>query len=581
VKNQPFEENRVDLRHLDVCSVDPPGCTDIDDALHVRFLPNGNYEVGVHIADVSHFVRPGNAMDKEAAKRGTTVYLVDRRIDMLPELLGSDLCSLHENVDRYTFSCIWEISPEAEVLSTVYQKSIIHSRAAFTYNAAQERIENSKYQDPVTKSLRVLNELAKKFKQKRLEKGALVLSSPEVGFKMERDTNDPLEVELKELKDVNAMIEEFMLLANISVARKIFNTFPQCAMLRRHPIPPKSNFENLLNALSSRGHTIQIDSNKSLAESLDSIVFKDDPFMNKLVRMLTTRCMMQAVYICSGMFQENDFVHYGLAMDIYTHFTSPIRRYADVIVHRLLAAAIGADSTYPELVSKEHIHRLCENLNRRNRMAQRASRSSIELYTVLFFKDKQIEEEARVIRIMDNGFVVLVPRYGVEGIVTTAEPGKPAFFKHNIANNTLENEATKTTIRIFDTVIIQIKVENSNTQKQQVKFHLVKPIIPEMSVKPLEKPLTGDKAIEEMQKMVVVKKDKESKKKEKAEEPAATGEKDQQSKKKKKQQNEEDDQEDDEEQEKGSPEQKKIKKKKQKSDNEEPKKKKLKADSDD
>ena len=185
---------REDFRGWDICSIDPPGCTDIDDALHAKLLPNGNYEVGVHIADVSHFVKPLNAMDLEAQRRGTTVYLVDKRIDMLPSLLGTNLCSLRSNVDRLAFSCIWEITPEAEVVTVRYTKSIIRSKASLTYDEAQARLDDPKMNDTVSTGIKSLNFLAKKLRAKRIERGALTLASPEVRFKLEQDSQDPVDV---------------------------------------------------------------------------------------------------------------------------------------------------------------------------------------------------------------------------------------------------------------------------------------------------------------------------------------------------------------------------------------------------
>ena len=187
-------DNREDFRSWDICSIDPPGCTDIDDALHARKLPNGNYEVGVHIADVSHFVKPDNAMDLEARRRGTTVYLVDKRIDMLPSLLGTNLCSLRSNVDRLSFSCIWEMTPTAAVISCRYTKSLIRSKNSFTYDEAQERLNDPAASDPVSLGIKALNMLAKQLRRKRMEAGALTLASPEVRFRMEDDSQDPVDV---------------------------------------------------------------------------------------------------------------------------------------------------------------------------------------------------------------------------------------------------------------------------------------------------------------------------------------------------------------------------------------------------
>lgn len=170
----------MDCRHLDICSVDPPGCTDIDDALHCRRLPNGNFEVGVHIADVSHFIRPGTAIDKEAANRSTTVYLTDRRIDMVPELLSSNLCSLRGGVERFAFSCVWEMDENANILSTKFHKSIIKSKSAMTYEMAQNQIDNSNDDSSIAESLRNLLKLSRILKRRRIESGALVLASSEI-----------------------------------------------------------------------------------------------------------------------------------------------------------------------------------------------------------------------------------------------------------------------------------------------------------------------------------------------------------------------------------------------------------------
>uniref|UniRef100_A0A4W6DQ62 Protein DIS3 homolog n=1 Tax=Lates calcarifer TaxID=8187 RepID=A0A4W6DQ62_LATCA len=407
---------REDLRHLTVCSVDPPGCTDIDDALHCRELENGNLEVGVHIADVSHFIRPGNALDKEAANRGTTVYLCGKRIDMVPELLSSNLCSLRSNVERLAFSCIWEMNHEAEILKTRFTKSVINSKASLTYAEAQMRIDDTTKNDDTTKSLRGLNKLAKILKRRRIEKGALTLSSLEVRFHMDSETHDPIDLQTKELMETNSMVEEFMLLANISVAQKIYDEFSECALLRKHPAPPPSNYDILLKAAKSKDVVIHTDSAKALADSLDVAKVDGFPYFNTLLRILATRCMMQAVYFCSGM--DSDFHHYGLASPIYTHFTSPIRRYADIIVHRLLAVAIGADSTYPDLMDKHKQSALCNNLNYRHKMAQYAQRASVAFHTQLFFKSRGIlNEEGFVLFVRKNAIIVLIPKFGLEGTV--------------------------------------------------------------------------------------------------------------------------------------------------------------------
>ncbi|KAG7467108.1 hypothetical protein MATL_G00149770 [Megalops atlanticus] len=473
-------KNRVDLRHLCVCSVDPPGCTDIDDALHCRDLENGNLEVGVHIADVSHFIRPGNALDQEAANRGTTVYLCEKRIDMVPELLSSNLCSLRSNVDRLAFSCIWEMNHNAEILNTRFTKSVINSKASLTYAEAQMRIDDTSMNDDITKSLRGLNKLAKILKKKRIEKGALTLSSPEVRFHIDSETHDPIDLQTKELKETNSMVEEFMLLANISVAQKIYDEFSECALLRKHPAPPPSNYDILNKAANSKGLLIRTDSAKALADSLDEAKVDGFAYFNTLLRILATRCMMQAVYFCSGM--DSDFHHYGLASPIYTHFTSPIRRYADIIVHRLLAVAIGADCTYPDLMDKHKQSALCNNLNYRHKMAQYAQRASVAFHTQLFFKNRGIlNEDGYILFVRKNAIIILIPKFGLEGTVFFENKDKPSprlTFNEEAPTLTVEDH----TFHMFDKVKVTISLDSSNIQHQKIRMALIEPVIPGVSV---------------------------------------------------------------------------------------------------
>ncbi|RMZ91060.1 hypothetical protein DV736_g1698, partial [Chaetothyriales sp. CBS 134916] len=422
---------RKDLRDLLVCSIDPPGCQDIDDALHARQLSNGNFEVGVHIADVSHFVKPNNAMDAEATARGTTVYLVDKRIDMLPMLLGTNLCSLKPHIERFAFSTIWEMRPDGHVVSTSFTKSVILSREGFSYEQAQKRIDDPSAQDGLTKGMRALLALSQKLRQQRMDAGALNLSSPEVRIEADSESSDSLaDVKTKAHLATNSLVEEFMLLANISVARKIQQVFPQTALLRRHATPPASNFADLSEQLKKkRGFELDVSSSKALADSLDLCVDPQHPFLNTLIRIMATRCMTSAEYFCSGSHAEPEYRHYGLASEIYTHFTSPIRRYADLLVHRQLAYAIGYSTEAGEVVddglrSKGKLEKVCHNLNFRHRNAQLAGRASIEYYVGQALKargekapDSKIDVEGYVIRVFENGVVVFVPQFGVEGLV--------------------------------------------------------------------------------------------------------------------------------------------------------------------
>ncbi|KAI1376922.1 RNB-domain-containing protein [Hypoxylon crocopeplum] len=476
--DDPGWRDREDLRGLLICSIDPPGCQDIDDALHARPLPNGNFEVGVHIADVSHFVKPSNAMDTEASIRGTTVYLVDKRIDMLPMLLGTDLCSLKPYVERYAFSVLWELNQSADIVNVRFTKSVIKSREAFSYEQAQLRIDDASQKDDLTQGMRTLLMLSKKLKQKRMDAGALSLSSPEVKVEMESETSDPIDVKTKALLDTNSLVEEFMLLANISVAGKIYESFPQTAILRRHGAPPKTNFDELANQLKvKRGLELRFDSSKALADSLDACADPREPFFNTLVRIMATRCMMSAEYFCAGTQAYPEFRHYGLASEIYTHFTSPIRRYADLVAHRQLAAAVDYEPMHPSTRSRGRLEAVCKNINVRHRNAQLAGRASVAYYVGQSLKGRVAEEDGFVMKIFSNGFVVLVPRFGIEGLIRLrdlADPEPESSFDAD--TYTLRTSGSRSVaVELFMKVLVRIQdVKDEATGKRGAKMELVR-----------------------------------------------------------------------------------------------------------
>lgn len=475
--DDPGWRDREDLRGLLICSIDPIGCQDIDDALHARPLPNSNFEVGVHIADVSHFVKPNNAMDTEASIRGTTVYLVDKRIDMLPMLLGTDLCSLKPYVERYAFSAIWEMTPDADVVSVRFTKSVIKSREAFSYEEAQLRVEDASQEDDLTKGIRTLLMLSKKLKQKRMDAGALSLSSPEVKVQMESETSDPIDIKTKKHLETMSLVEEFMLLANVSVASRIYEAFPQTAILRRHGAPPKTNFDELANQLKvKRGLELRVDSSRALADSLDACVDPAEPFFNTLVRIMATRCMMSAEYFCSGTQSYPEFRHYGLASEIYTHFTSPIRRYADLMAHRQLAAAIEYEPVAPSVRSRGRLEAVCRNINVRHRNAQLAGRASIAYYVGQAVRGRVTDEDAFVMKIFSNGFVVLVPRFGIEGVLRLrdlADPEPAAAFDAEAYTLTLSGSRAAE-LTLFQKVRVRISDQKDETTgKRGVKMELL------------------------------------------------------------------------------------------------------------
>ncbi|KAK9794582.1 putative Exosome complex exonuclease dis3 [Seiridium cardinale] len=478
--DDPGWKGREDLRGLLICSIDPVGCQDIDDALHARALPNGNFEVGVHIADVSHFVKPSNAMDHEASIRGTTVYLVDKRIDMLPMLLGTDLCSLNPYVERFAFSVLWELNQSADIVNVRFTKSVIKSREAFSYEQAQLRIDDASQKDDLTNGVRTLLMLSKKLKQKRMDAGALSLSSPEVKVQMESETSDPIDVKTKELLDTNSLVEEFMLLANISVAGRIYEAFPQTAILRRHASPPKTNFDELANQLKvKRNLELRVDSSRALADSLDGCTDSKEPFFNNLIRIMATRCMMSAEYFCSGTQAYPEFRHYGLASEIYTHFTSPIRRYADLVAHRQLAAAIDYEPMHPAVRSRGRLEAVCKNINVRHRNAQLAGRASIAYYVGQALKGRVAEEEGFVMKIFSNGFVVLVPKFGIESLIRLrdlAEPEPESVY--DAENYTLKLSGSRElTIDLFQKVVVRISdAKDEATGKRGAKMELVRAV---------------------------------------------------------------------------------------------------------
>lgn len=489
-KSDPGWKGRKDLRELLVCSIDPPGCQDIDDALHARKLPNGNFEVGVHIADVSHFVRPSNPMDTEASSRGTTVYLVDKRIDMLPSLLGTDLCSLKPNVERFAFSTIWELTPDADIVNANFTKSVIYSRQGFSYEQAQKRIDDKSAQDELTTGMRHLLQLSKNLRAKRMEAGALNLSSPEVRIESSEidgdETADPLaDVKTKASLETNSLVEEFMLLANITVATKIQSVFPQTALLRRHATPPATNFSDLADQLKRmRGFDLDVSSSKALADSLDQCVDPSHPFFNTLIRILATRCMTSAEYFCSGSHAEPEFRHYGLASEIYTHFTSPIRRYADLLVHRQLAYAIGYEGQGSETVdeglrNKNKLENVCRNLNFRHRNAQHAGRASIEYYVGQALKQRQMKlggegviEDGYVMRVFENGVVVFVPKFGIEGVVRLEdfELTTTTKSKKGVASSDNSEVMTRESVYEPETYALTVSEKDQTTKARKVEL---------------------------------------------------------------------------------------------------------------
>ncbi|EME27978.1 exoribonuclease R [Galdieria sulphuraria] len=472
-------KNRKDLQSLCIFSIDPPGCTDIDDALSIQLDENHNYMVGVHIADVTSFISRDTALDKEAADRSTTVYLADRRIEMLPPRLSSDLCSLKENETRLAFSAFITIDHEGNVLHYDFARTIIRSRKAFTYAEAQDYLNQARKKETkecteIELSLLRLMDIAQKLRKRRFENGALRLSSPEVRFETDQEGDEITNVSVYETHETNELVEEYMLLTNVVVAQRISKSFPSCALLRRHPIPNKEMFEPLLKIAAALSVEIDVSSNKQLSRSLEKIQEKfdeeNDPFKATLFRISTTRCMTQALYFSAGEASQEEYFHYGLASTIYTHFTSPIRRYADIIVHRMLSGSIGYTSFPDSLLNSKAIQKIADHLNERHRAAQKAARDSVALHTLRLFRGEQREEEGRVFRLLTNGIVVMLPRYGLEGLVRFEKNSSATLFDED---KQLLITPKGTRLKIFDRVRVSIQLDAQVNPAGQLVIHLI------------------------------------------------------------------------------------------------------------
>ena len=402
---------REDFRSVTTFTIDPRDAKDFDDALSIRQLANGNWEVGVHIADVTHYVRPGSLIDKEAQKRATSVYLVDRTIPMLPERLSNGICSLRPDEDKLTFSAIFELDQKANVLNSRIGRTAIRSNRRFTYEEAQEIIETGKGE--FARELGVLNGLAKELRRRRYQAGALEFGRAEVRFEID-ETGKPVSVYFKESKDANKLIEEFMLLANLTVAESVGKTpagkKAKTFVYRVHDNPDPEKIGNLALIASRFGYKLATDGssrevNRSVNRLLRDVKGKGE---ENMLSILAIRSMAKAVYT------TDNVGHYGLAMPYYTHFTSPIRRYPDMMVHRLLAKyAEGGRS-----VDKIKLEDECRHDSDMEQLAANAERASIRYKQVEFMQDRLGEiYDGLISGVTEWGFYVELDESMCEGIV--------------------------------------------------------------------------------------------------------------------------------------------------------------------
>ncbi|XP_061521082.1 DIS3-like exonuclease 1 isoform X3 [Phycodurus eques] len=505
---------RRDLResHL-VFSIDPVGCEDVDDTLSVRSLAGGKLlELGVHIADVTHFVSEGSLTDLEAQARATTYYLADRRYDMLPAILSADLCSLLGGVDRYAMSLLWELDAQTLAVNNVwYGRTIIRSSYQLHYELAQTLLNGEQAEVPeltqlnsserdaklaqLTQALEILTHVARHLRAQRDQGGALELEGVEVHAQLDNEKNITALVPCQPL-EIHETVAECMIYANHWVARKIQETFPHQALLRHHPPPRQEFFTLLVDSAKSRGFTIDTRSNKALSESLDQAVDLQDPLLNRLLRMMATQAMSQALYFSTGAISQDQYYHYGLALDRYTHFTSPIRRYADMVVHRLLTAAIAVEkgqSPAKALATNKELDELAHHINKKNRAAQQAQKASTELFQCLYFKERDPHTDqccvadAVIYAIRDNGVLAFVPLYGTKGpvylksregqVLSVGQDGRCEWQSGSVRRYSDHITTTSligtTTFTLFNHITVRICVQSSRCHPDSVNLELV------------------------------------------------------------------------------------------------------------
>lgn len=402
---------RRDMRETLTFTIDPKDAKDFDDALSIRQLENGNWEIGVHIADVSHYVKPGTLLDAEAFKRATSVYLVDRVVPMLPEVLSNDVCSLRPNEDKYTFSAVFEIDDNAKVVKQWFGRTVTHSDRRFTYEEAQARIETG--QGDLAQEILVMDRLAKIMREERIKNGAVTFDRSEVRFNLD-ENNEPVGVYFKISKDSNHLVEEFMLLANRKVSEfvslKSNNQRSEKTFIYRiHDDPDPTKLAALQEFVSTFGYKMNISNSKRTTESLNQLLrdVKGKGEEN-MIETLAMRSMAKAVY------GTEPIGHYGLGFEFYTHFTSPIRRYPDIIAHRLLQHYLDGGKS----VNRDEIEDQAKHSSAMERLAADAERDSIKFMQVKFM-EKHLGEvfEGVISGVAEFGFWVQIPENGAEGLI--------------------------------------------------------------------------------------------------------------------------------------------------------------------
>ena len=457
-------KKRKDFRDILTFTIDPVDAKDFDDAISIRNLDNGCYEIGVHIADVSHFVKQDSILDKAAYERATSVYLPDRVNPMLPEKISNELCSLRPHEDKYTFSAVFQITNRAEVKHKWIGRTIIHSDHRFTYEDAQEIIDK-KDGGQHYKAILLLNDLAQQFRKQRFDNGAINFSSQEVRFKLDENAK-PIGIVIKESKESHQLVEEFMLLANRTVAEYVskikINQEPLPFPFRIHDTPDDEKLKPFAAFAKKFGYTFNIHDEAAVAESFNQLL-KDvngKPEQHVL-EQLGIRTMAKAIYT------SKNIGHYGLGFEHYCHFTSPIRRYPDVMVHRILQQCL--DKT---LVIDKKMEDKCKHCSDRERKAMESERAGNKYKQVEFMQNYLGEEFDGIISgVASFGFFVETVLHKCEGMVTTRDLAEYDDFKLDETDYALVGQRSGRKFRMGDAV--KIKVVAANLDKRQLDYHWV------------------------------------------------------------------------------------------------------------
>ncbi|MEM8488691.1 MAG: ribonuclease R [Bacteroidota bacterium] len=389
-------KGRLDLRNKTIFTIDPDDAKDFDDAIHITPLPNNRYEVGVHIADVSHYVKPGGAIDNEARERATSVYLADRVIPMLPERLSNVICSLRPGEDKLTFTCLMEVDLKGNVHKFSFHESIIHSKQRFTYAEAQQLIDDESAEQPHAKEVRLAAEIARTFTKARFKNGSIEFDLPEVRVKLD-EKGAPVAIVRKELKEANRLIEEFMLLANQCAARAVERPGKPTPVYvyRVHDEPNAERIQQLSNYLKTFNFELKLENGNVDSVQLNALLAKaKGKATEAVIKMASLRAMAKASYT------TENIGHYGLGFTHYTHFTSPIRRYPDLLVHRILKEVLLSKERY-----KEDLDALCKHCSEKEKRAEEAERTTTRQKQVLYAVDH--------IGASFDGLITSVTRFGV------------------------------------------------------------------------------------------------------------------------------------------------------------------------